>query len=228
MAILAGGLATRLGDLTLRTPKALLPLGGKPFITWQLRLLRDRGVENVVMCVGHLGELIEKEIGDGSAFGLEVQWSYDGPALLGTGGALRRALPLLGEAFMVMYGDSYLDVEYQDVAGAFLASGEQAMMTVYRNEGRYETGNVVYRDGRVARYDKRRPVPEMRWVDYGLGCLHAAVVKDWPHEGFDLSDLYGALSNRGRLAGYEVMTRFYEIGSQSGLMELNSLLSAKK
>ncbi len=227
MAILAGGLATRLGELTIKTPKALLPVGGEPFIRRQLRLLRDKGVEKVVICAGHLGELIEKEVGDGREFGLDVKWSFDGPKLLGTGGALRRALPLLGDSFMVMYGDSYLDTDYLAVAHTFLASGNPALMTVYRNEGRYETGNAVYRDGRVELYDKRNPISGMHWVDYGLGCLRGDIVRAWPGESFDLSDLYADLSRKGKLTGYEVSTRFYEIGSHDGLAELDLLFSGK-
>jgi len=227
-AILAGGLATRLGDLTRETPKSLLSVAGAPFIRWQLKLLRANGVEKVVVCVGHLGELVEKEIGDGSEFGLAAQWSYDGPKLLGTGGALRRALPLLGESFMVIYGDSYLDTDYQAIARAFQASGHKALMTVYRNAGRYETGNVIYRDDRVELYDKRHPRPGMCWVDYGLGCFEADIIRDYPADAFDLADFYEELSGLGRLAGYEVKSRFYEIGSPGGLAELDALLKEAK
>lgn len=225
VAILAGGLATRLGDLTRKVPKSLLPVAGEPFIRHQLRLLRRNGVDKVVVCAGHLGEQIEAEVGDGGPFGLAVRYSHDGPEPLGTGGALRRALPLLGGRFMVLYGDSFLDIDYQAVARAFLASGCGAMMTVYRNEGRYGAGNAVYADGRVLLYEKKRRDPEMLWIDYGLGCLEAAVLGAWPEERFDLAELYAALSRSGRLAGYEVLDRFYEIGSPQGLAELNEMFA---
>ena len=118
VAILAGGLATRLRPVTEDTPKALLDVAGKPFVVRQLEYLRQQGIVRVVLCVGYLGEQIRAVVGDGSALGLEVLYSWDGPQLLGTGGALRHALSALGEQFMVLYGDSYLPIDFRRWSGA--------------------------------------------------------------------------------------------------------------
>ena len=162
VAILAGGLATRMHPLTERIPKALLEVAGRPFIEHQLALLRREGVRRVVLCVGFLGEMIEARIGDGTRFGLSVSYSFDGERLLGTGGALRRALPMLGEHFFVLYGDSYLDIAYAPVQAAYRESGLPALMTVFRNEGRWDTSNVLYDGNKVVRYDKAHPTADMR------------------------------------------------------------------
>ena len=226
VAILAGGRATRLGSLTAERPKALMPVAGRPFVEHQLELLRQRGVRKVVLCIGHLGEQIVDHLGDGSRFGLRVEYSFDGPELMGTAGALRRAEALLGPRFWVLYGDSYLDFDYEAAARAFEERPEPALMTVYKNEGRWDTSNVVYRDGRVLVYDKRRPRPDMAYIDYGAGLLRAAalgrVAADKPT---DLGDLYHDLASEGLLAGYEVDSRFYEIGSVDGWQETDRHLA---
>src|SRR5208283_4063956 len=155
VAILAGGLATRLRPITEKIPKSLVPVAGKPFLAHQLELLHARGIRRVVLCIGYLGEMIQREFSDGGAFGVRLDYSFDGPKLLGTGGAIKRALPLLSDEFFVLYGDSYLPVEYRPIAEFFRRSGKLGCMTVYRNEGRYDTSNVVFRDGEIAVYDKK-------------------------------------------------------------------------
>ena len=223
VALLAGGLAQRLRSLTEQVPKAMLEIGGEPFIAHQLRLLRRENVSRVMLCVGHLWEQIEAFVGDGSGFGLEVAYSVDGPRLLGTGGALRAALDKLGAEFMVMYGDSWLDVAYAPIVEAFRASGQPALMTVFRNEGRWDTSNVWFENSRIRLYDKRQPLPHMRHIDWGLGLLKAEVIAARPaNEPFDLADVYAELARAGKLAGYEVTTRFYEIGSENGLKETDA------
>ena len=225
VAILAGGLATRLRPLTERVPKALLEIAGRPFVFHQLDLLRTQGIEHVVFCVGYLGEQVQSIVGDGRSFGLRVEYSFDGEVLLGTGGALRHALPLLGERFLVLYGDSYLPCDFRAVQSAFEASGEPALMTVLRNDNRWDKSNVVFREGRIVEYNKHSPRPEMAYIDYGLGILTAAVFSDFGNEkSFDLADLYRRLSLRGELAGYEVKQRFYEIGSPQGIREAEEFL----
>jgi len=235
VAILAGGLATRMGALTADTPKALLDVAGEPFVFHQLRLLRAGGSRRVVMCVGHLGERVQAAVGDGRRFDLEVEWLFDGPRLLGTGGALRRALPRLGPRFAVVYGDSYLRCDYRAIARAFLASGRLALMTVYENDGAFDASNVELEgarteSGQAARivvYDKRRRTPAMRHIDYGLGLFDARAFDGVPDDRpTDLAALYGELLARGELAGVEVPDRFFEIGSVAGLEELRSLLAA--
>jgi NDP-sugar pyrophosphorylase family protein len=225
VAILAGGLATRLRPITEKIPKALVRVAGEPFLTHQLALLRSRGIRDVVLCVGYLGEMIEREFGNGSAFGVQIKYSYDGDRLLGTGGALRKALPLLGAQFFVLYGDSYLPVDFRDVATTFQASGEPALMTVFKNADRWDASNVVFEGGAIRVYDKKNRLPEMRHIDYGLGVIHADVLERWPAaQHFDLAEVYHSLAAEGRLAGHEVTQRFYEIGSPAGLAELEEFL----
>ena len=218
VAILAGGLATRLGPLTQRLPKALLPVAGRPFIHWQLALLAQQGVSQVVLCAGYLGEQIQATVGDGSGFGLTVRYSFDGAVLLGTGGALKRALPMLGAAFFVLYGDSYLRCSFAAVEAAYEASAATGLMTVFCNENRWETSNVLFRDGRVVQYDKRSPRPDMRHVDYGLSILSTQALQRCPATAaFDLADVYHELAMQGELAALAVDERFYEIGSLGGI-----------
>lgn len=220
VAILAGGLATRLHPITETLPKSLVDVAGKPFVARQLEHLQQQGITRVVLCISYLGERIEAMVGDGSAFGLQVRYSWDGPRLLGTGGALRQALPLLGERFFVFYGDSYLPIDFQAVERDFLISGKPALMTVMKNDNQWDKSNVLFRDGSILEYNKRKPRPEMAHIDYGLGVLSAAVLKDAPANGpFDLADMYHTLSVQGALTGYEVFERFYEIGSHKGLEE---------
>jgi NDP-sugar pyrophosphorylase family protein len=223
IAVLAGGLATRMRPLTEKVPKSLLEVAGEPFIAHQLRLFRAQGAGRVVICTGYLGTMIEDFVGDGARFGLEVAYSYDGETLLGTGGALKRALPLLGGAFMVVYGDSWLDTDYGAVVQAFRASRKPALMTVFRNENAWDTSNVVF-DGDVIRvYDKRKRTPAMQFIDWGMGMLESEVFDGWDG-AFDLADVYSALVAKDQLAGYEVKNRFYEIGSKAGLEETGRLL----
>ena len=226
VAILAGGLATRLRPLTERIPKVLLEVGGKPFLEHQLIYLRRQGIREVVVCIGHLGEMISDRFGNGSRYGLRIRYSADGPDLLGTGGAVVRALPLVGDAFFVLYGDSYLLIDYQDVAAAFFRSGRQALMTVFPNHNRWDTSNVEFANGVVKKYDKKTPSPEMRYIDYGLSVYRASVFSNYPaNTVLDLSAVMSRLAEQGELTGYEAPTRFYEIGSHAGLRELDALLS---
>lgn len=228
LALLAGGLASRLGKLTERVPKSLLEVAGEPFVAHQLRLLAEQGIADVVICCGHLGDMIERFVGDGGPFGCRVRYSHDGPVLLGTGGAIRKALPLLGPRFWVMYGDSYLTVAFAQVLGAFEASGARALMTVFRNEDRWDASNVEFADGKIIRYAKAAPSPGMRHIDYGLG-IYSADAFLLCAEGleFDLSALQANLITRGVMAGFEVRERFYEIGSLNGLEETDALLRAQ-
>lgn len=225
VAILAGGLGTRLWPLTATTPKALLPIRGEPFIAHQLRLLRNRGIERVVLCVGYLGEQIRDFVGKGDAFGLAVNYSCDGSEPLGTAGALRRAIPKLADNFFVIYGDSYLPCDYQAAENAFLESGKKALMTVFRNDGQWDTSNVEFSEGRIVAYDKRHRNPRMRYIDYGLGALHSSVFTQPAQIPSDLSLIYEGLLSNGELAAAEVKERFYEAGSLDGISALSELLS---
>lgn len=225
VAILAGGLATRLRPVTEKIPKSLVPIAGKPFLARQLELLQARGVRRAVLCVGHLGEMIQREFGN-EAFGIELDYAFDGPKLLGTGGAIKRALPLLGPKFFVLYGDSYLPIEYAPVMEFFRATHKLGCMTVFRNEGRYDTSNVVFAENQIKLYDKKNRVPEMRYIDYGLSLFKAEAFDNFPHDRpFDLAEVMGALVRARQLAGFEVHERFYEIGSSAGIEELESFFA---
>jgi NDP-sugar pyrophosphorylase family protein len=226
VAILAGGLATRLQPITEKIPKSLVAVAGRPFLAHQLELLQREGIREVVMCVGYLGEMIQKEFGDGTNYGLKIEYSFDGPQLLGTGGALQQAASLLTDPFFVLYGDSYLPISYRGVAETYFKSGQPGLMTVFANEERWDTSNVWFEDGKIKLYSKKDKRPEMRHIDYGLNILNKQTLPPQePGKVLDLADVLSDLSRRGELAGYEVDHRFYEIGSHHGLAELDALLA---
>jgi len=232
--VLAGGLGTRMHPRTQTVPKALLPVGGVPFVDHQLRWLAAHGVREVVFSVGYLGDMIEDHVGNGDSFGLPVRYVHEGKELRGTAGALRLALDLgvLDEHFLLTYGDSYLPVNFAEVAQAFAASRLPALMTVFRNEGRWDTSNVAFDSAckRVILYDKSRtlrPVHEFEYIDYGLSALRRETIEQEVPSGvvYDLAQVFHRLSLRGELAGFEVFQRFYEIGSPAGLAELEAQLA---
>lgn len=203
----------------------MVEVAGEPFIAHQLRLLAREGVTDVVICAGHLGDQVKAFVADGSAFGCQVRYSFDGDILLGTGGALRRALPLLGKRFFVMYGDSYLDTRFRPIYDAFLRAKKSALMTVFCNANRWDTSNIEFVNGTIRRYDKVNRTQFMRYIDYGLGILDAGLLMERePNDRFDLADFYRELISRELLAGYEIEDRFYEIGSPSGLAETDAFL----
>jgi NDP-sugar pyrophosphorylase family protein len=228
IAILAGGMATRLGHLSRHMPKSLIEVAGRPFIHHQLGQLRNQGVDRVVLCLGHLGEQVVDAVDDGSAFGLEVAYSFDGPDLQGTGGAIRRALPLLGPEFFVLYGDSYLECDFQAVQAAYEAAGKLALMTVCHNRGLWDTSNVEFCDGLLVAYSKCSGTERMQHIDYGLGIMDRRVFDLGFDDGpLDLATVYQRMLEHGELSGFEVKERFYEIGSLTGLQETRQYLAGR-
>jgi N-acetyl-alpha-D-muramate 1-phosphate uridylyltransferase len=227
MVILAGGLATRLRPLTETIPKAMLETNGKPFVEHQLRLLAKNGITEVLMCLGYLGEQIIEFVGDGSRFNVKVEYVFDGPTLLGTAGAIKRALPFIaGDTFFVLNGDSYLPCDYAAVQGTFVASGRQALMTVFHNEGKWDTSNVEFGDNRIIAYDKVNRTPRMLYIDYGLEVFTKDAFATVPdNEPYDLVPVYQALLKKQQLAAHEVKQRFYENGSFAGISELATYLA---
>jgi len=223
--ILAGGLATRLRPLTESIPKALVEVYGQPFITHQLLLLKSRGLERIVIAAGYRGEMIQDYVSDGSQFGLTVNYSFDGARLLGTAGAIKKALPLLDQDFFVIYGDSYLPCDYAAVQSAFIESDKTALMTIYHNNNLGDKSNVVYDGAQIVSYDKERSTPQMHYIDYGLSLFKktafASITDDQPS---DLARLYQELLAQNELAAFEVKERFYENGSFEGLKELERYL----
>jgi hypothetical protein len=220
-------MATRLRPITEKIPKLLVEVAGEPFFSHQLRLLKAAGLTRIVLCIGYLGQQIVDLYGDGSKWGVQIDYVFDGPKLLGTGGALIQALPKLGEAFYVLYGDSYLPIDYLAVGDFFLRSGQLGLMTVYENHGRYDSSNVEFVSGKILRYDKKNKTPAMHHIDYGLGLFRAAAFDGFARDAVvDLAAVQMSLVARRQLAGYEMKQRFYEIGSREGLNELDDRLRA--
>jgi N-acetyl-alpha-D-muramate 1-phosphate uridylyltransferase len=227
VVILAGGMGTRLQAVAPDMPKALVPVAGRPFIEHQFELLRRNGLRRVLLCIGFRSEQIERHVGDGSRFGLEVQYSYEDPALLlGTGGALLNALALLEEVFFVLYGDSYLPTDYRAVADAFVARGSPAMMCVFRNEGQWDKSNVRIAGDRVVFYSKAAGPGEADYIDYGLSSYRKSAIQSYHGITLpvDLARIQQDLVRRNEMGAFVVKERFYEIGKPEGLSELDALL----
>jgi len=223
--ILAGGLGTRLRPLTETVPKALIPVRGRPFVDYQLDLLKKSGIDDFVFCVGHLGDKVQRHLGDGSAKECKIQYSYDGPRLLGPAGALRRAEGLLQNRFFVTYGDAYLRAPYGDMMEALGTSGKLAVMSVYRNENRFGRSDVVVKNGAVVQYDKKNRVKGMDWINYGVTALKKEALALIPEGEFcDEEAFYGSLIKRGELLAFEVKERFYEIGTPTSLSEFEAFM----
>ncbi len=233
IAILAGGLATRLHPVTQTIPKAMIEINGKPFLEHQILLFKSQNFKEIVVLTGYLSQMIEEYFGDGSKFGVHIQYSYDGDKLLGTGGALQKALPLLSDNFIVIYGDSYLNVPYSPIVKFYMESVIKAqkqplaLMTVYKNADLYDKSNVIFQNGLLLDYDKRQKKQDMEYIDWGLGIINQTAFSAYKSvEVFDLAELYQTLVKQKQLIGYEVFQRFYEIGSFEGLRELEKLLSS--
>jgi len=226
--VLAGGLAKRMMPMTASTPKSMLVVAGRPFIEHQIELLRRQGIKRLVLCLAHLGTIIEGHIGDGSRFGLEVRYSYDGPTRMGTAGALRQAQSLLPDVFFLTYGDSFLPCDWRSVAREFFRYGKRALMALCRNAGQWDTSNVWFEQGEIRAYDKKHLLPAMQHIDYGLAVITRDVIRD-VSEGcaVDLVDVYSRLLAQGELAACEVTDRFYEIGSPQGLTDLESYFNRR-
>ena len=225
IAVLAGGLATRLYPLTRKIPKAMIDINGKPFIHHQLELLKKNGIRNVVICIGFLGEMVRDYVGDGKMFGLNVRYSSDGDKLLGTGGAIKKALNGLPEVFFVMYGDSYLLIDFSSVSECFVKQNKKALMTVLKNNNNWGKSNVIFDNGYVTNYNKKIMNPEMKYIDYGLGIIRNICFEQIKeNETADLADIYSMLASENELIGFEVLERFYEIGSFKGIKETKEFL----
>jgi prepilin-type processing-associated H-X9-DG protein len=206
----------------------MMPVAGMPFIAHQMRLLARENVTRVVLCVSHLQEQIQKFVGNGEAFGLNVSYSFDGPFKLGTGGAARKALPLVGEEFAILYGDTYLDISFQPVYQTFKREGRPGLMTVLENGDRWDKSNILFADGAVKAYDKNDPSMAMRHIDYGLIVLNAEAIDSYPlDQPFDLTDVFKKLIDAGQMSGHEVFQRFYEIGTPQALQETEQYLFEK-
>jgi|SRR5579859_4719578 len=228
VVILAGGLATRLRPITEQIPKILVEVAGRPFAEHQIRLLKEHDLTEIILCVGYLGEQVRNVLGDGSKWGVRLRYAFDGPNLLGTGGAIRNVVDLLGDAFFVLYGDTYLDCEYLSIEAAFHESHKLGLMTAFHNNNQWDRSNILLRSGNIIRYDKVHKTTDMEHIDYGLSVLSSSIFHSYPaQQPFDLATVYQDLIEQGQMAGYEVFKRFYEIGSPSGLEETRRFLTQK-
>lgn len=225
--ILAGGLGTRLLPITRTVPKAMIPIRGRPFLEYQLALLKSCGLTDVVLCIGHLGDVLESHFGDGSSFGVSIRYGREGERLLGTAGALKNVERLLGDDFFVTYGDGYLALDYRGAMSYFRQHRRLGLMVVYKNRDRYDRSNVVVKGQSVAGYDKRFRLPGMEYIDFGVSILRREVLRRIPPgRAVSLEDLYAGLIAEGQLLAYKVRHRFYEIGSPEGLSEFEALVRA--
>jgi N-acetyl-alpha-D-muramate 1-phosphate uridylyltransferase len=228
LVLLAGGLATRLYPVTHNIPKSMIEVAGKPFIAHQLELLKKKGIEKVVICTGKLGEQIEEFVGNGEKFNLDIKYSFDGERLLGTGGAIKKALNLIENEFFIMYGDSYLDIDFNAINKYFNRFGKLGLMTVLKNENLWDKSNVIFIDGKLIKYDKKNIIPEMNYIDFGLGILRKESFNLFENEEvFDLAEMYMKMLEQNELIGYEVFNRFYEIGSFKGIEETEKFFKNK-
>jgi NDP-sugar pyrophosphorylase family protein len=223
--IMAGGMGTRLGRLTARLPKSLVNIHGRPFLEYQIDLLRKNGIRKVLLCIGHLGEQIKERFGTGRDLGVTIRYSEEGEDLLGTGGALKKAEPLLEERFLLLWGDSYLLLDYRKIWNAFLKAHRLGLMVVYKNSNDRIPSNVAVRDDRVALYNKWKTHSDMLYIDNGLSAWRKDILGMIPSgKPFEIERLFQRLSERGEVAAYETEQRFYEVGSISGLGELKRIL----
>jgi NDP-sugar pyrophosphorylase family protein len=227
--ILAGGAATRLGELGRQTPKSLVPVSGEPFLKRQLALLTAAGFREVIFCLGHLGNAIRDFVGTGEAFGIKAYYSDDGEKLLGTGGALRKALKsvnLSNNHCAIIYGDSYLPIDYQAVARSFHRLRKSGIVTVFRGDVAGVPANTEVDHELVVAYDKENPTDRMEFIDYGFMIFEKSALIDSPYEGaFDMSVLVKQLAAEKRLAAFEVAQRFYEVGTPDGIATLEKYLA---
>lgn len=222
--ILCGGLATRLQPITKTIPKSLVTVNNKPMLQYQLDMLQEQGIRHVVLCVGYLGEMIKDVFGD-KYKDIILEYSFDGPKQLGTGGAIKKAHSKLSNTFFVLYGDSYLPVEYKPILKYFHKTNKEGLMTLFKNDNLYDISNVVFKDNQIILYDKKNKISDMNYIDYGLSIFNISVFNRYPADcSFDLSQVMFDLVTNKQLAGYEVFNRFYEMGSINGLKELEQYL----
>jgi len=221
--ILCGGLATRLGELTRKTPKSMLPIRGRPFIDWQLANIQAQGIKEVVLCTGHLEAPIREHVGNGRHHGLRVSYSHE-EVPLGTAGALRQALPLLPDTFFVTYGDSYLDTSWRGVYQKFLSAKKPGLITAFPNKTKWDISNIRIADGSVRYYAAPTESEPCNYIDYGLLVMTRKLLQSNENEK-DFKRVLSSLSQEDLLAYNIVQEQFYEIGSRIGLQRLEKYLS---
>ena len=232
MAILCGGIGSRMSHITNR-PKSLIKIDGKPFIFHQLDLLNERGFNKVILCINHLGSMIRDVVGN-QYKNIEIKYSTDPEGVpAGTAGAVRNALSLLGSSFFVMYGDSYLPIDYQRLQAFFLTYSYEyqniCMITINKNNNKFDKSNIEYKDGRILRYEKTKKMEsKMEYIDYGVSAFNKNAFQRLGNGNHDLSEVYKNLLAKNLLIGYEIKSRFYEIGSPEGLKDFEEYICSQK
>src|SRR5487761_548032 len=225
--ILAGGLGTRLRPLTEKVPKPMIQVNGKPFLEYEIELLKKNGVLDFVLCVGYRANVIQDHFGDGKKFGVRVSYSFEGEELLGPAGALKNAERHLEDNFIVTYGDGYLAMDYRKAWDVFVASRKLGMMVVYENHDRFGRSDLEVKSGYVTRYDKKNKSPDMVWINFGVSFLRKKALEFIPAaSAFKEEEFYGKLIGRRELLAFETKERFYEIGTPASLNEFASFISS--
>ena len=228
VAILTGGLATRLGDLTRNQPKSMLKIRERTFLEYQLELLKRAEIKDIVLCIGHMGEQIERHFGNGRNYGVNIEYSLE-DELLGTAGALKKAEALLNEVFFTMYGDSYLFLDFPAAMRYFQSQNKLALMTVYKNYDQYASSNTVVEGNLVKKFSKKERTEGMVYIEYGANIFNKEALNMIPENQFySLDDLFSRLGETGELLAFEVKERFYEIGSPQGVKEFEDYIKGTK
>jgi len=225
--ILAGGEGTRLRPLTTSLPKSMIPIAGKPFLDYEIMLLKRTGVIDFVICIGYKGEIIRSHFGNGESFGVKIRYSDDGDMLLGTAGSLKKAQALLADGFFITYGDAYPIIDYHAAWNRFLSTGKIAMMVVLKNSNKYGRSNTVVQNGQVTFYSKKETVPGMEYIEFGVTFMNKQALDmlagDYP---IDLELLYRKIICNNQMAAVEVKQRIYDIGSPEGLRDFGELVGS--
>ncbi len=229
VVILVGGLATRLKPITEKIPKSMIRINEKPFLEYQIELLKKNNLTDILLCIGHLSSQIKDYFGDGKRFGVRLDYSEEKEELLGTGGALKKAENLLEDEFFVMYGDSYLILDYQEIAAYFHNFNKLALVAVYKNYNQFDKSNLIVKNGLVKLYDKKGVNPEMVYIDEGISILKKNTLRDFPsHTPFPLDRIFQRLISKKELLAFQTNQRFYEIGSPEGLNDFKNLILKKE
>lgn len=228
IVILAGGIASRLYPLTKKIPKSMIKVCEKPFFNYQIDLLKKNQIDEIVMCIGIFSEQIIDYFGDGKKFGISIKYSKENPNdLLGTCGAIKNAEKYLDEVFFVMYGDSYLPINFNDIYEKFLKSKKYGLMTIYKNQNKFDTSNVAIENDLVSIYDKSQKNKNLQYIDYGLSILNKQVLNDIPSNKFvDLEFLFKQMIEKKMLTYYISEERFYEIGSEEGIRDFENFVKS--
>ncbi len=227
--ILAGGLGTRLRPLTESVPKPMVQINGRPFLEYEIELLKNVGVRDFVLCLGYKGQIIRNHFGDGSKFGARISYSFEGEKLLGPAGGLKNAEALLEDVFLVTYADGYLMMDYVKAWDFFLKSNRLGMMVVYENHNKFGKSDLVVKDGHVVKYDKRHQTHDMVWINFGVSYLRKEALNIIPQDQtFGEEEFYNELISRKELLAFETKGRFYEIGTPESLNEFASFIAKAK